>query len=394
VTLTTHAHADTALGDFGRSLATDAETAGRESVRMALAGRTPASGDIVFIFPSATYDLESLHRAAIAEAAPAEVVGCTASGAFTLDTQTQQGCVAAYIAADDLSFGVCHAELAGGDIAEATRHAAETARVRAGERYAHSVLVLLCDGLIPDQRAMARGSYEVTSAATPLVGGAAGDNLVWKATHTFGEGRVVADGLVAIWINSAQRPAVAFDHGWWPIGEPMLVTRAEGSVIHELDGRPALEAYLAQRGLPVKEDSRSVADRFMARPFGFPNIHGGYDLRHIHDIQDGRSLVLPAAVSEHTVVQVMATDPDSLLDGARRAALAAGQSLGRAPRLALVFSCCSRAPILGERRSEEVQLISDCLGGAPAGGFYSMGEFARVTGPTGIHHGIVAILAL
>ena len=40
----------------------DAETAGRECVRQALAGRTPVAGDLVFVFPNATYDLQALHR--------------------------------------------------------------------------------------------------------------------------------------------------------------------------------------------------------------------------------------------------------------------------------------------------------------------------------------------
>ena len=40
------------LGGFGHSAAEDAETAGRESVRGALGGRTPAAGDLVIVFPS------------------------------------------------------------------------------------------------------------------------------------------------------------------------------------------------------------------------------------------------------------------------------------------------------------------------------------------------------
>jgi hypothetical protein len=51
------------LGGFGHSAAEDATTAGRESVRGALGGRTPAAGDLVIVFPSAAYDLDALHRA-------------------------------------------------------------------------------------------------------------------------------------------------------------------------------------------------------------------------------------------------------------------------------------------------------------------------------------------
>jgi small ligand-binding sensory domain FIST len=89
----------------------------------------------------------------------------------------------------------------------------------------------------------------------------------------------------------------------------------------------------------------------------------------------------------------MAADEDSLLEGARRTADAVVAQLDEAPRLALVFSCCTRTPLLGERMAEEVDLISSSLGSVPAGGFYTCGEFARVTGSTGIHNSSVAVLA-
>jgi hypothetical protein len=385
---------DTRLGGFGHSAAEDAQTAGRDCVRGALAGRIPAPGDLVIIFPSASYDLETLHAAALDEAGPASVVGATTVGAFTAEAQLPIGCVAAYIAGDGMSFGVCHAERDDADIAGCTRQAAGTARERAGEGFEHSVLMVLCDGLMPDQREMARGAYEVTSAMIPLVGGAAGDDLNWQATYTFGEGRILANGLVTVWINSERPMAVAVDHGWRPFGKPMLVTRAEGNTILELDGRPALEAYISERGAALKEDARSFGEKCVERPIGLLNAFGRYDLRQIHDTAPGGGLVLTTGVPEQTVVQVMAGDLEHLLGGARRAAEAAVEQLGSAPRLALVFSSYTRAPLLRERLVEEVGLISSTLGGVAAGGFYTCGEFARVTGSTGIHNSSVAILVL
>jgi hypothetical protein len=385
---------DTRLGGFGYSAAEDAATAGRHAVRGALAGRVPAEGDLVIIFPSASYDLEALHGAAMQEAGPASVVGCTTVGAFTNDVQLPFGCVAAYIGGSGLSFGVCHVERDDADIAGATRRAAQTARDRAGEELEHSVLMLLCDGLTSDQREMARGAYEVTSAIIPLVGGAAGDDLNWQATYTFGEGRILSNGFVTVWINSPRAMAVSVDHGWRPFGKPMLVTRADGNTIFELDGRPALDAYVSERGAALKEDARSFGEKCMERPIGLPNAHGRYDMRHVHESAPGGGIILPTGVPEHTVVQVMAGDAESLLEGARRAADAAQAQLEGPARLALVFSCCTRAPLLRERVAEEVALISSTLGGVDAGGFYTCGEFARVTGSTGIHNSSVAILVL
>jgi hypothetical protein len=254
--------------------------------------------------------------------------------------------------------------------------------------------MLLCDGLTPDQRAMARGAYEVTSALVPLVGGSAGDDLHWRETFTLGEGTVSGRGLVAVWITSDRPLAVSVDHGWQTFGRPMLVTRAEGAVICELDGRPALDVYLSERGAALVEDARSFGEKCMYRPIGIPNAEGGHDVRQIHDKTPDGGLVLTTGVAEQTIIQVMASDADSLLAGARRAAERALARLDGPPRLAVVFSCCTRPPIMRERIAEEVAAIAEVLGGAPAAGFYTCGEFARVTGATGIHNSSVALLCV
>ena len=148
------------------------------------------------------------------------------------------------------SFGVCHVERDENDIADSARRAAQTARDRAGDRHPHSVLLLLTDGLTPDQREIARGAYEVTTALIPFVGGVAGDDLTWTATYTFGEGRVLTNGIVAVWINSGtsdgrqRRPWLAAGRQA-DAGDPCR--RHDRP---ELDGTPALEAYLAERAAP------------------------------------------------------------------------------------------------------------------------------------------------
>jgi hypothetical protein len=205
----------------------DAEAAGREAVRGALAGHAATAEDLIILFTSVDRDVEAVYRAAVAEAAPAGVFGCSSTGGFTDTEQVPSGCVAALLAADGRCFGVCQVERDEDDIADSARRAAQGARDRAGDRHPHSVLLLLTDGMIRDQREIARGAYEVTTAVTPFVGGVAGDALTWDCTYTFGDGRVLTNGIVAVWINSEQAMGVSVDHGWRPVGRPMLVTRAE-----------------------------------------------------------------------------------------------------------------------------------------------------------------------
>jgi hypothetical protein len=379
----------------GHSHVAESEAAGREAVSMALAGHTPTADDLVILFTDPDYDVEAVYRAACAEAAPAGVFGCTSTGGFTHSEQVPGGCVAALLAADDTSFGLCHLECDEDDIAGSSRHAAEQARARAGDRFANSVLLLLTDGLTRDQREIARGAYEVTTAVIPFVGGAAADNLTWNNTHTFGDGRVLSRAIVAVWINSERPMGVSVDHGWRPAGKPMLVTRAEGTVVHELDGTPALAAYLAEQGGSLERTDVEFFRKVMSNPVGLPNARGRYDVRQLHAfLPEGGGINFNTGVSEQSILQVMSTDDDALIEGARRAAEDAVRQLTGKARLALVFSCGSRVPLLGDRIRDEVTAISSALDGVPVCGFYTFGEFARTTGSSGVHNSSVAVLAL
>jgi hypothetical protein len=364
-------------------------------VRLALAGHVATAEDLVIVFADAAYDMDALYAAAVDEAAPAGIFGCSSTGCFTHTEQIPNGCVAALLAADECSFGVSHVERDDSDIADSARRAAQTARERAGDRHPHSVLLLLTDGLTPDQREIARGAYEVTTAVLPFVGGAAGDKLTWDRTSTFGEGRVLTNGIVAVWINSARAMGVSVDHGWRPAGKPMLVTRAEGTVVHELDGTPALAAYLAEQGDGIEPSDPEFFRKVMENPVGLPNARGRYDVRQVHAyLPEGGGINFNTGVSEQSIVQVMSSDDQALVEGARHAAEDAVSQIAGKARLALVFSCGSRVPLLGDRLREEVDAISSALEGAPVCGFYTYGEFARTTGSSGVHNSSVAVLAL
>jgi small ligand-binding sensory domain FIST len=68
--------------------------------------------------------------------------------------------------------------------------------------------------------------------------------------------------------------------------------------------------------------------------------------------------------------------------------------LGHDPLGALVFSCTGRVAPLGQHLRDEASAISSSIGGSPMAGFFTYGEFARLTGSTGFHNATVVALAL
>src|SRR5690606_36646947 len=76
-------------------------------------------------------------------------------------------------------------------------------------------------------------------AALLVVGGSAADDRALKQTHVFHGGRVLTDAAVGVWIASPWPLTVTSGHGWTPVSLPLLVTKVDGPVVHEIAGRPA-----------------------------------------------------------------------------------------------------------------------------------------------------------
>lgn len=383
----------------GSSVAADSDKAAAECVQEALRGRVPGSTDLVLVFPTIDYDPHVFFAAAAQAAGDAQVIGCTSYAGFTSDASVAKGAVAAYLPAGELTFGIAAEDSISGDIYSAAERVTELACDRAGGDGDNSVLMILSDGLAGDQREVVRGSYAVTGATVPLVGGAAAEDVSMTATYQFAGGAVMSNGVIAVWINSPVPLGIGVEHGWHPIGSPMVVTRAENNIIHELDGRPAVDAYLSQRGNDLLlGDLDGKAEPSFARatydhPLGLANASGRFDARHILGRTEEGDLVMFGHVSEQSVVQVMAGDPGELVDAAGRAAADALDQLSTPPRGGLVFSCTGRVAPLGDQMSAETAAISANLAGAPVAGFFTYGEFARVTGSTGFHNATVVVLA-
>lgn len=385
---------------FGASTAPDPVQAATECVQEALAGRVPQPEDLVLVFPTTDYDPHLFAKAAAVAAGAGQLIGCSSYGGFTARAQLLPGAVAAYLPAGDLRIGVARADRIRDGIAAAARQATEQARERAGEEGEHSVVMILSDGLAGDQREVVRGSYAVTGALVSLVGGAASDTTRMTATHQFAEGAVMSNGLVAVWINSPHPLGVGVDHGWHPIGEPMIVTRAENNIVQELDGHPAVHVYLSRRGSSLLPDGTGGTGADFAaatydHPLGLATASGRFEARHILGrTPDGGGLVMFGHVSEQSVVQVMAGDWHDLVQAAGHATTEAVGQLTTPPRGGLVFSCAGRVPPLGEHVAAEIDAVADALSGLPVGGFFTFGEFARITGSTGFHNATVVVLAL
>lgn len=259
----------------------------------------------------------------------------------------------------------------------------------------HHALLLLSDGLAGDQQEIVRGAHAVLGSGVPLVGGCAGGDDVRRSFRVL-DGELVESAVVGAAIGSDAPLGIGVRHGWERVGEPLLVTRSEGTEVLELDGRPALDAYLDRFGVTAG-DPDAFARFALTRPIGLARGRGEHQARFIGGADfERRSLKCIAAVPEGATAWLMKGDEGSVLGATDAACADALEALGGAAPLGLLaFDCIARRAVLGDEGiTTEVEQISERADGAPIAGFYTYGEIARTRGVNGFHNQTLVVLAV
>ena len=206
-----------------------------------------------------------------------------------------------------------------------------------------------------------------------VTGGLSGDGARFGTTEVFLDGAPTSHEVVALGLYGKDlRVGYGSLGGWDPFGPDRLVTRSEGSVVYELDGRPALDLYREYLG----EHAAGLPASGLLFPLSIRNEHAGL-VRTILDVdREARSLTFAGDVPQGAYARLMRANFDRLIDGATGAAKDAALPLAGAPaELAILISCVGRKLVLKQRVEEELESVRDVLGdGAILTGFYSYGE--------------------
>jgi hypothetical protein len=234
---------------------------------------------------------------------------------------------------------------------------------------------VLSDGLHVNGSDLARGLAGGVSDGVSITGGLSGDGTNFAETWVIaddaaGPQRVAAIGLY----GDHLRIGYASMGGWEPFGPLRTITRAEGNILYELDGRSALDLYKSYLG--------SHADQLPASALLFPilvtDAKGSQGVvRTVLSVDEqNKSMTFAGDIPQGATAQLMKTSVDDLVDGATAAAEASLSGLdGRRPDLAILVSCVGRKLVMKQRTEEEIEAIRDVFGtDTKFSGFYSYGE--------------------
>ncbi len=380
----------------GASVLRDAYDAGKQAAETAIAALHGESPAVILIFTTPQYNLASLISGIRSVTGTTPLAGATSAGEMFGASYMGFGAGVTVLAmtAGPYRFGIASASHIHGNLDQAGQEIARKSKKEAGPS-PFSAMILLADCLAGNLQLLFQGVYKVTGPTTTIVGGAASDELQFKATFVFHNDKVVEQGAVAIWIASEKPLQVITQHGWEPVGVPFLVTRAEGTEIMELGGRPAAEAYEEQLGVDSEElTAENFWDTSMYHPLGLLQMDGSTIIRVARTKKSNGSLLIQGCVPpDGSAVQVMESSEEALLAVAEKVGR---DAIASNPEAAVIiaFSCAMRIRLFKEKTPEEAARLQANAGDATVFGVYCCGEFARTSGTLGTHNATLTAIAL
>jgi len=336
---------------------------------------TAVAPQLVTIFGASSFLTDPLFVQTVTELFDgAAVVGCSTAGEISDDGVSEGSCIVTAVA-----FEATRVKSVSSALSAMSDSRANGERI--GKALAHSELraiLVFGPGVQINGSALVDGITAIVGSNVPVMGGLAGDDGAFKRTWTWGVNGVTDSHVIGLGLygNSLDFAYGCFG-GWETFGPERKITRCEGNVLYELDGKPALDIYKRYLG----EYAKSLPASGLLFPFailGADRKSLGL-IRTILGIDESSgSLTLAGAIESNGYLKLMHASTDKLVDGAEVAARdAVSMHSGKGDGLAILISCIGRKLVMGERVDEEVDAVSSVLGSRVARtGFYSYGEIS------------------
>jgi small ligand-binding sensory domain FIST len=386
------------VAGVGLSEATDALEAARASARQALdrAGAERADWGLVFVTsphrPHYAAMLAEIQKILRTES----ITGCSAWGVLT-GTEEVEGRPAVAVLAVRSETIVATTLLA--PLREDTpdEAARQIGRGLGASPFA-GLLVLLPDPFAgrPDHllEALARQAPGIEA-----IGAAASSDPSIDKTFQF-YGRNVATRALAGLHLSGGRHLVGITQGCQPLGEPCRVTRGEGNMILQLDGRPALDVLRARLpGALADSLDRLGSHLFVGLP---PDpsqeaiAPGEYLVRSLIGADADRgALAIAATIREGLPILLVLRESQAAREDLKSMLRRLGaQAAGQGVRFGLYFNCAARGTSLYGLPGIDTAYISGTFGDLPILGFFGNAEIAPLRGVNHVftYTGVLALV--
>jgi methyl-accepting chemotaxis protein len=378
-------------------------TATAEQAAKQAMAKLGGKADLAIVYCSTAYDYAEVVAAVRRVTGGAPLVGCSSAGEFTEDEAMTKAIAVGVLQSDTHRFHTAYGEGLAAD-PEACVKAAVGKLPEAVPGYPHRSFLVFHDGLAGKGEEAMLAAMLHLGAGNRFSGGAAGDDLAFKKTHVFCDDKVLGDALVlCLWSSKTALP-IAVKHGHRPLSPTMTVTRSVGSVLHEVDGKPAWDVWkeacraaAAKLGINVDKlsDTSEIGSFLIRYELGLETGGGEYKVRVPLAKNPDGSLGFACSIFEGSRFRIMESFEEDQIKSAGTAARNAVADPNAKKRAGvLVFDCVCRGIILGERFGEGVKAMLKETGKMPLLGFETYGEICMREGEFSGFHNTTSVVTI
>jgi diguanylate cyclase (GGDEF)-like protein len=174
--------------------------------------------------------------------------------------------------------------------------------------------------------------------------------------------------------------------GWKAIGYPLKVTKSDGTVVYELDGKPAYDVY--NHYLQIHKDKNFFYDALQ-----FPwEVKVDDDdtvyIRHAKSVNPDGSIVMSTNIPQGAEIRITFGDPRRIINHTKQTSTEIKKF---SPEVVYVINCMGRKLFWDLKEDIEVSEISKNL---QTTGFSALGELLRYNGTTVLNNLSIVCVAM
>lgn len=369
------------------------------SVKMQLNDKSP---EFVLLFSTVGYDSEKVLGEVRRLLGDVQVYGGTSclgvlsKNGFHIGEKGSLALMA--ISSENITFGVGGASIDDYSSAREAGKAAIWEAISATGKEDSPKIVLMTAAPGEEEEILA-GIEEVIGRGVPVFGGSSADNDITGKWKQFSNEHVYSNGITLAVIYTDLKVGWAFEAGYLRTENRGAITKAEGRVIYEIDGRPAAEVYNDWTAGIVAEELEtggSVLRKATFHPLAkvLKKAEKEYTIS-IHPLSinaSDHSLTVFANVEEGDKVLLMHGDWELLLNRCLTTATKAleSQDLSEEGVSFAIYDYCAGTmlAIPEEERSKIPALVKTGIGNAPFIGTFTFGEQGHIRGVGNYHNNL------
>ncbi|MDR1140623.1 MAG: FIST C-terminal domain-containing protein, partial [Planctomycetaceae bacterium] len=260
-----------------------------------------------------------------------------------------------------------------------------------------NVVYLLCSGIDIDNALVLKAFVDTFGEEVTVFGGTSSDNMRGLRNYQYhgdklGEHDAWAIGFADPTLKNITRAT----HGFMAYGEPLVITKAEGNRIFELNGRGAWSEYTQRLSKPAEStcgDTIPTGALAEELPPELANEYGNPHILRVITKHDGDTMYYPVTCKEGTRLWLTLRDENLIFSEQQRSLEYLQANIGNGKPVAVFQTdCLARGRFLFNRvvKDEIISMMHNALtvdGVIPPWlGNYGFGEYTRLGGKNAYHN--------